>query len=145
MNWLQLKDGSKWPDPNESSDSFNLAAKAYHGLILGGLSLQQVQDKVSLIRQAAGRPRVPRRKCKKKYKYKGIWYNWREIAEIGVDGLTRDVIESRRRAGWSTVKILFTPVRKLKKQPPKYGKFKSKADHDALHECNPEQLKILGI
>lgn len=117
MKRLTLKDGSKWPDPKEFKDSFNLAAKAYHDLIMSNLKLDDIKTKVSLIRQAAGRPRIPPRKSKKSFPYKGKWYTWKEIAEMGVDGLlTRDIIVSRQRAGKTMGEILSTPVRKFKKK-----------------------------
>ncbi len=145
MKKLTLPDGSSWPDPNEHTDDFNPAARAYHELVMGGLNLQQIRDKVSLIRQAAGRPRVPTRKSKKSFPYKGKWYTWQEIAAMGVDGLTRQVIVSRQRSDWKMERILFTPVRKHKKRKPKYRRFKNQVDHEALGECSALQLKILGL
>ncbi len=138
---LILSDGSTWPNPNELKDSFHPAAKAYFELIMGDTNLQQVRDKISLIRQAAGRPRISR-KSKKIFPYKNKWYTWRELAEMGVDGLTREVVVSRQLAGWDMEKILRTPIRKRKLG---YKGFKNKSDYDALSECSPEQLKILGV
>ena len=56
--------------------------EAYKDLIMGDLTLQQIKEKVSLIRQAAGRPRVPTRKLKKSFFYKGVWYTWKEISKM---------------------------------------------------------------
>jgi len=145
MKHLILPDGSTWPDPLESKDSFNWAAKAYYDLIMGDFSLQQARDKISLIRQAAGRPRVPTRKSKKSFFYMGFPHTWQEIAAMGVDGLTRDIIVSRQRAGWDMERILNTPVRKLKPRKKDYKGFKNKEDYLALHECDAEQREVLGL
>ncbi len=138
---LILSDGSTWPNPNELKDSFHPAAKAYIELIMGDTNLQQVRDMISLIRQAAGRPRI-HRKSGKIFPYEGEMYTWRELAEMGVDGLTREVVVSRQIAGWDMEKILRTPIRKRKLG---YKGFKNKADYDALHECTSDQKEVLGL
>lgn len=146
MNWLTLKDGSKWPDPNEDDNPFHPSAKAYRDLIMGDLTLDQIKSKISLIRQAAGRPRIPPRKSKKVFLYNGELYTWKEIAAMGIDGfLTRDVIVARQRAGKTMEEIISTPVRKFKKINTGHKGFATKADHYALHECTPGQRKTLGI
>ena len=145
MKKLVLPDGSEWPDPIDSKDSFNWAAKAYHDLIMSNLSLQQIRDKISLIRQAAGRPRIPTRKLKKDFLYKGVWYTWKELKKFGVPGLSRQNIVSRKKSDWSMERILKTPVRKIKQREKNYKGFASKADYEALHECEPGQLKTLGL
>lgn len=144
MKYLKLKDGSKWPDPNEDDNPFHPSAKAYKDLILGDLGLQQVRDKISLIRQAAGRKRI--RKSKKAFLYNGELYTWKEIAAMGVDGLlTRDVIVARQRAGKTMEEIISTPVRKFKKREPGYKGFPTKDDYDALHECTDKQREDLEL
>lgn len=147
MKWITLKDGSKWPDPNyKDSVYWNPMAEAYKELIMGNLTLQQVRDKISLIRQAAGRKRIPPRKSKKAFLYNEKWYTWKEIAEMGVDGLlTRDIIVSRQRAGKTMDEIISTPVRKHIRRKPRYEGFANKEDHYALHECDREQRITLGL
>ncbi len=145
MKWLTLQDGSKWPDPNyKDSVYWNPMAESYKELIMGNLTLQQARDKISLIRQAAGRPRIPTRKLKKNYFYKGAWYTWKELKEFGIPELSRQNIDSRQRSGWDMERILKTPVRKLKRGKDHKG-FATKEDHYALHQCTPEQRKTLGL
>ncbi len=146
MNWLTLQNGSKWPDPNyKDSVNWNPMAEAYKDLIMGDLTLQQTRDIISLIRQAAGRPRIPPRKSKKSFFYKDKWYTWWEIAEMSIHELTRELIVSRQRSDWSIEKIIKTPVRKWQPKEKNYKGFPNKEDYDALHQCTTKQRKILGL
>jgi len=145
MKNLTLKDGSVWPNPNEDNNPFHPMAKAYKELIMGDMKLDDIKTKISLIRQAAGRPRIPTRKSKKSFLYKETWYTWKELKEFGVPGLNRQNIISRQRSGWDMERILKTPVRKLKPRKKDYKGFASKDDHYALHECDSAQLKTLGL
>lgn len=152
MKWLTLRDGSKWPDPIEASDAFNPAAKAYHNLIMNpNLTLQNVRDKIGMIRKAVGRPHVIPEHLKRVHKYNGKLYTIKELEVIAVEGVTGKLIKWRRRQGKSWEEALFTPKRKYGKRANvssrvvKYGGYDSAADQEALGDCNEEQLKILGV
>ena len=146
MKYITLQDGSKWPDPLDiDENSLWHRAEAYRQLIMNEAPLQQVRDKISQIRQAAGRPRIPPRKLKKSFLHKGVWYTWKELKEFGVPGLNRQNIITRQRLGWDMERILKTPVRKMEMREKDYKGFANKEDHYALHECDSDQRKTLGL